>query len=196
MLELKIQCEHCAGTMHSWFTIAAWKSGTHSSRQLISLLERYHRIRDILIALPDQAKASGNAVGEVTRATGIGTRTKHSCYAGVTGVRLVSGTDILAHWVKRDETPEPLTPDISTMSNRQIYQRTLMKDATQLLVDELVAPVAGRIDGMSDATQAIATPKPATEPPPKRRIIVKDAPQPSEWHLQGKRKRSHRKAAQ
>lgn len=169
MVEFKIQCEHCPdGTNYSWFTIAEWRSGTHSTRQLISLCERYHRIKEILSRIPEQTGASGNVVGMVTKSTGIGERAKHSCYAGITGVLLAAGHEVIGKWRRRDNTPEPITPDVTVLSNRQIAAL----GAGQ--------PTSDRAERIIDQLLSEPPPAPSTIPPaPKPRRIIRDAPKPT-----------------
>ena len=169
MVDLKIQCEHFNGSNYGWFTIARWQSGVHSTRQLITTCERFHRIRGILQKLPEQTTASGNAVGRVVTATGIGWRTQRSCYAGVTGVRLVSGDEVLSEWTKRDNRPEPLTPDVAVMTDRQIAATTGRKlTGEELSATEAMGP--GPLPAPEPADL------PAVRPTPKPRRVIVEVP--------------------
>ena len=174
MVDLKIQCEHFNGSGYGWFTIARWQSGVHSTRQLITTCERFHRIRGILQKLPEQTGASGNAVGRVVTATGVGWRTQRSCYAGVTGVRLVSGDEVLSEWTKRENRPEPLTPDVAVMTDRQIARKLT---GEELSATEAMGP--GRLEP-ADLHQHYRIPEPAdlpaVRPTPKPRRVIVEVP--------------------
>lgn len=179
MLSMKIQCEHSPdGTNYNWFTIAEWRSGVHNTRQLISLCERYHRIRDILARIPEQSKASGNCVGTVLEARGVDMRAKHSCYAGITGVRLLTDAETIGVWCPRDKPIEPTTPDVTILSNRQIaalggVQLDSFPSAAKLLD-------LGEHEVLKELLQEAAL-EPLelapTERKPKR--VIRDAPKPA-----------------
>lgn len=192
MVSLKIQCEHSPdGSSYNWFTIAEWRSGIHNTRQLISLCERYHRIRDILARIPEQSKASGNCVGTVVTARGVDTRAKHSCYAGITGVRLVTDAETIAVWCTREKPVEPLTPDVAVLSNRQIAALAgaqLDSFAADAMADEATGDPIKRLDFGENQTLKELLQEAANEPndeyvlqptarKPKR--VIRDAPKPA-----------------
>lgn len=180
MLSLKIQCEHSPdGTSYNWFTIAEWLSAVHSTRQLISLCERYHRIRDILARIPEQSQASGNCVGKVLDARGVDMRAKHSCYAGVTGVRLLSGNEVIGLWCIRDKPKDAPTPDVAVMSNRQIAAlggAALEAFAAAAMTDEAVSTMAKEGVGLQAEGPLELQP---TERTPKPKRVIQDAPKPA-----------------
>ncbi len=204
MFDIKIQCEHYNG-MYAWFTIVEWRCGVHSVRQLISVLERYHRIREILERIPEQEKASGNAVEVVKKTNGIGFRTKHSYYAGVTGVRLVSSLrdeaeptpNVIEQWLKREGKLPENTPDVSIMSNRQLAALTAQSAArAPSSRPPAAAPPLTPIEQRAEQiTTELLQQKPGSNPPPRRRII--DAPKAGNTHatrpppMQKKEKKRH-----
>ena len=206
MFDIKIQCEHFNGSSYSWFTIAEWKCVIHNARQLISLVERFYRIQATLAKMPEQTAASGNAVGVAVNYNGIGFRTKHSCYAGVTGVRLLSilqwpgeaadelGVRVVTkevhetieQWVRREQRAPRNTPDVAVMSNRQIAAMAgFLETAAQKPKSEPppqlpLTPIEQRAERITN--ELLQHPSSAPPETKRTRRIVREAPAPAKAH--------------